>query len=178
MKRHDVSPEAIKLRQDALSHEHLLCQLSYDPTTGHFAWISPSMGRRKNSVYAGGLEKCGYRRIRVGKYRYLAHRLAWFYVHGYWPPNEVDHRNNCRDDNRIENLRLADDRQNRANMGPRKSASGLKGAHWNASRGYWQSYIKRDGRSKFLGRFDDPETAHEAYVAAAKNAHGEFGRAS
>ena len=34
-----------------------------------------------------------------------AHRLVWFYIHGKWPEMELDHINNNKRDNRIENLR-------------------------------------------------------------------------
>ncbi len=50
---------------------------------------------------------------------YKAHRLAWFYVHGVWPKEQIDHINGDKADNCIANLRLADFSKNQANDGER-----------------------------------------------------------
>lgn len=47
----------------------------------------------------------GYRIITINQVNYLAHRLAWLYVHGEWPKYEIDHINRKPSDNRISNLR-------------------------------------------------------------------------
>jgi len=57
----------------------------------------------------------GYYYIGINKTIYARSRLAWFYVHGVWPKNEIDHRNRIRDDDRIENLREATHQQNNWN---------------------------------------------------------------
>jgi hypothetical protein len=147
-----------------LTQERLKEILSYDPATGEFyAKLGP---RTRTGNPCGHVDKNGYRRIRVDGRRYLAHRLAWFYVHGTWPAEHIDHINGEGDDNRIANLRPASRAQNRANnRGWGKS--GLKGAHYNRFRNYWQAYIKINGRSHWLGRFDSREDAHAAYVRAA-----------
>lgn len=161
-----------------LTVEHLRHTIHYDPQTGYFWPLEGRLGVRVGRPM-GYVEKYGYRRVMIGGRRYLAHRLAWFYMTGELPALDVDHKNLCRDDNRWENLRLATDSQNHANTGPpRSNTSGLKGAHWNRFRGYWQSYIKVQGRSHFLGRFDTKEEAHAAYCAAAALFHGEYARAA
>jgi len=161
-----------------ISHERLLELVSYDPATGHFCNRAGRGGTRPGSPL-GHVESNGYRRIMVAGHRYFAHRLAWFYMTGGWPPAVVDHKNVCPDDNRWKNLRLATRSQNQANQRKRSGTmSPLKGAHWNRFRGYWQSYIRVGGKSVFLGRFDAPEDAHAAYVAAAAEHFGEFGRAA
>ncbi|WP_292613113.1 HNH endonuclease signature motif containing protein, partial [Nitrobacter sp. 62-13] len=76
--------------------------LHYDPETGRFTWRSgQKAGRAAGSI--GGR----YVQIMIGKKNYLAHRLAWLYVHDSPPLEEIDHVNGDPRDNRINNLRLA-----------------------------------------------------------------------
>ncbi len=171
------SADAILKRQSSLSHARLLELVAYDRQTGKFFSAKGRKGSRPG-LELGHVEANGYRRLMIDGKRYLSHRLAWFYVHGVWPSIDLDHRDLKRDHNWIDNLREATDSQNHANTRPLKSKSGLKGAHWNAARGCWQSYIKINGRSIFLGRFDKPRAAHEAYVTAAGRLQGEFARAA
>jgi hypothetical protein len=78
--------------------------LEYYPKTGIFKWIkSPHHTIELDSV-AGTTNKRGYVHIQFNKKKYLAHRLAWFYLFGAWP-KEIDHINGICDDNRIKNLR-------------------------------------------------------------------------
>ena len=104
--------------------------------------------------------------------RYYAHRLAWFYVHGEWP-KVVDHWNGKRDDNRLENLRDANDSinaQNRREATP-GNTSGLLGVSWNTRDKKWVAQIRIDGKNTQIGRFDDALEGHRAYVAAKRQQH-------
>lgn len=166
------------INEKALKHSRLLDLIVYDPKTGLFSQKCCRRGVRLSKCL-GHVEKNGYRRICIDGRRYLAHRLAWFYVYKKWPNGQLDHRDLDEDNNRIRNLREATHSGNQANRRqPRGYNAPFKGAHWNRFRGYWQSYIRADGKSHFLGRFDTPEAAHRAYVKAAKRLHGEFARAA
>lgn len=88
--------------------------LDYDPVTGIFTWKTSFRGTAAGSV-AGCVESRGYRRIRVVGRRYRASHLAWLYVHGEWPPDQLDHKDNIRDHDWIDNLRPATNAQNGAN---------------------------------------------------------------
>jgi len=162
----------------ALTHERLIELVTYDPLTGIFRPRIKRLGvRHRNDGALGFVEKNGYRRLTIDYRKYLAGRLAWFFVRKEWPAATVDHKNLDRDDNRISNLRLATHSQNHANTGPvRNSKSGLKGAHWNSAQKCWQSYIKVNGKSIFLGRFKTAVKAHKAYIIAATKMHGDFAR--
>ena len=158
-----------------LTHEELLSLVRYELETGHFFRVAPRGGVRKNRPL-GNVDVSGYRRIRIKYRKYLAQRLAFFYVTGRWPSCCMDHKNLCKDDNRWENLREATYSQNQGNH--RQKCSNLKGAHWNRFRNKWQSYLNvKDRRSRFLGFFPDEQSAHEAYVRAATEHFGEFARA-
>lgn len=106
---------------------------------------------------------------------YKAHRLAWLYMHGELPDKSIDHINGLKTDNRIANLRLATNAQQKQNR-PRNlnNSSGYKGVARAETK--WRARINANGRHYYLGRFDTPEDAHNAYVAAAHRLHGEFAR--
>lgn len=144
--------------------------LSYDHETGLFHWVNPHRGRCKVGDIAGNKTR-GYIVICVDRERILAHRLAWFYVHGEWP-NEIDHINGIRDDNRIANLRNTTASENAQNRCIGSGVSRLIGASWDTAERKWRATIKTAGRKKHLGYFDTQECAHSAYLAAKNKVHG------
>ncbi|MGC7464244.1 HNH endonuclease [Xanthomonas citri pv. citri] len=136
--------------------------LEYDPSTGVFKWrVSPARQIKVGSV-AGGVERTGYRRIRVDGVLYRAARLAWLYVHGEWPSGEVDHINRTRHDDRLANLRDVHHQQNCHN-------SLSRGAH--RSGGRFSAKIMVGGRHVWLGRHATEEAAAAAYHAAKRRLH-------
>jgi len=91
-----------------LTQEKLKELLAYDSETGLFKWCVRVGKRIHVGSIAGHLDEIsGYIRITVQGKIYQAHRLAWLYVHGYFPETDVGHINKVRHDNRIENLREA-----------------------------------------------------------------------
>jgi hypothetical protein len=89
--------------------------LSYSPETGEFVRLKSGWSKRVGMI-AGTKDTYGYLQIKVNGRLYLAHRLAWIYMYGEWPEKGIDHRNGIRDDNRIANLRLADQAENSQNQ--------------------------------------------------------------
>ena len=79
---------------------------TYDPLIGTFVRRERRGSARAGEI-AGTDNGCGYLQIAVDRRVYVAHRMAWLYVHGIWPPAQIDHINMIRDDNRIANLRKA-----------------------------------------------------------------------
>lgn len=104
---------------------------------------------------------------------YLAHRLAWLFVHGQWPDAEIDHKNGDRTDNRLCNLRCVTRQHNLMNQRrPRSNnTTGYLGVCVDRERGAFQARVQVSGRAHHLGRFDTPEAAHAAYVAAKRRMH-------
>ena len=144
-----------------LTAEYLRSILSYDPETGVFTW-KVSTSRR---VKAGSPDGGGYLRISVQSRRYLAHRLAWFYVYGTWPEDQLDHINRNRSDNRIANLRDVSHKQNHQNAGKRSdNTSGHPGVSWHKRDSKWQAQIKHSYKRIHLGYFKTMEEA----IAARK----------
>lgn len=166
--------------------------LDYDPLTGVLTWRKrpirpgPDVSRDKgwNNRFAGKPAGCltPYGYILVGitptygtEEKVLGHRLAWAHYYGEWPVGHVDHRNRIRDDNRIENLRLASIAQNLANSGRRKdNTSGAKGVSFHASYGKWRARLNVNGREIFCEYFDSKVAAIEARRKIARKVLGEF----
>jgi hypothetical protein len=96
------------------------------------------------------------------------------------PPPEgrlVDHENQDGLDNRRANLRIATRSQNNANQRRRKdNTSGYKGVVWHKRERRWQAQIQVEGKCLYLGGFDDPKDAAQAYNVAAFTHFGEFAR--
>ncbi|MCI0598744.1 MAG: HNH endonuclease [Beijerinckiaceae bacterium] len=159
-----------------ITTERLREVLAYDPDTGVFTW-RVARGRQSAGPEAGSLDGRGYRQIRIDGRRYQAHRLAWLYMAGAWPKDEIDHVNMDCADNRFENLREATRSQNQANIRAQSNnTSGFKGVCWHKRDRRWEAKIMVCGRKKHLGYFDTPKAAHAAYVAAAKLHFKEFAR--
>ena len=138
--------------------------LIYDKVTGVFS--------RKGKV-AGWVNKNGYRYVSFNGRRKLAHRLAWEFVYGSAPNGEIDHINGNRDDNRIDNLRIATHQENAHNMAtpPKHNTSGLLGVSYYKRDRCWSAYIKVNGRKRHIGYYPTAELAHAAYVQAKNNMH-------
>ncbi len=158
-----------------LTQERLQFLLHYKPSTGEFTWKV----RRGGKANAGARSECidskGYYRIGIDGTRYLAHRLAWFYVHGEWPDGLIDHRNRVRTDNRIKNLRVVSQSQNQWNINKSEAhgnpALGVSFDGKNPRRkSKWFAYITRNKKRIGLGHFMTKEEA----ILAREKAENEF----
>ena len=155
-----------------LTAERLREVLSYDPLTGVFLWKVSTSRRVSVGSVAGYTDQDGYLRIRIDRVGYRAHRLAWLYMHGEWPADQIDHRNRSRMDNRIENLREATNGENSQNREPKRAKpSGLIGVNWHARDKRWIAQIMVDGRSIHLGSFTELEKAAQARADAKAKLH-------
>lgn len=153
-----------------LTQERLKELLHYDPETGLFVRLRKTKKSAVGSV-AGSSNSAGYLVIRVDEKVYYAHRLAILYVTGEWPTAHMDHIDGDRSNNRYSNIRDVSatvNGQNRRSAN-KSSSTGLLGAHRKRSR--FASRIVVDGTEVSLGRFDSPEEAHAAYIAAKRKHH-------
>lgn len=156
-----------------LTHSRLLQSLRYEPESGNFFWLVSPAKNVKAGAQAGCVKGTGYVLIAFDKEQFLGHRLAWFYVHGEWPVQHIDHINGNRADNQIGNLRLATVAENMQNQrGPaRGNITGFLGVSPNPKRSAFRAGIRVDGLKKHLGTFTTPELAHQAYVEAKRQFH-------
>jgi hypothetical protein len=154
--------------------EYLREHIDYDPDTGLFEWRQSRRGIRPDNRSAGYLAPDGRWYVTIDYHRYLAHRLAWFYVHGRWPAVSIDHIDGNPSNNRLSNLREATLGQNQQNRRAGCGTSRFLGVHWDTRRQRWLATIKLNRKSRYLGQFLTEEAAAEAYVEAKRRLH-EFG---
>lgn len=133
---------------------------------------------KKNKRPVGSLEKRTGRMVLCLRHNgivstpFLLHRLIFLLCTGQ-NPEIVDHINQNKLDNRIENLRGATQQQNLCNRGPQKNnTSGYKGVS-RSGNGFAASICCK-GVVHRLGTFPAAEEASAAYQAAAKELHGDF----
>jgi hypothetical protein len=147
--------------------------LHYNPQTGIWTWL---VDRGVNGLSQAGTKAGGkMHKIKIDKQGYSTHRLAFFYMTGRWPKDQIDHINNNHFDDRWINLREANTSQNCANQGCRKNSSiGLKGVTKNGAG--FMAQINVRNKHFYLGTFRSTIEAHRAYAKAAKQMFGEFSR--
>lgn len=161
----------------ALTTDDIRSVLSYTPGTGVFVWKVNITNRVKAGTIAGTTNKFGYIQIVLRNKGYKAHRLAWAYVHGYFPDADIDHINGNTSDNRIENLRLATHAENMRNRRmPKTNTSGVKGVYWDREKRKWRAGLRFDGKNKNLGYFSDLSVAEKAVCKARESLHKAFAR--
>lgn len=125
-------------------------RLSYDPETGILAWAD-------TGIQAGTVSG-NYIAIQILGYRYGAHQLAWFIVHGEWA--FVDHRDSNGFNNKLLNLRAGDYQLNALNRRITNSSTGVVGVC--LQHGKYAAKIKVKQKQIYLGLFSTLEEAANA----------------
>ena len=139
----------------ALTREVLIRDFYYCPETGVL------INLKEYSRPINGAQ------VMVNGYNYYIHRLAWLWVYGEWPSGQIDHINRNPKDNRIANLRVATDGENKQNSGPNKRGYTKHGLKYRAQ-------IGTNRTKEYLGSFDTPEEAHAQYLEAKRKIHPFF----
>ena len=154
--------------------EQLRKLLHYEPDTGLFRWKVNRRGTAKVGSVAGTSNGQGYINVTINEKRFKAHRLAWALYYNQDPGGmQIDHIDKNKSNNKIINLRLASNRRNGANSGPRKNNKlGVKGIYYKNDK--FRAAIKKNGKNYHLGYYDTIEEASDVYWAAAQELYGEF----
>lgn len=163
------------------SPELLRKLLRYEPDTGKLYWLERSVClfndndvracRTWNKRFAGNEAFTadngdGYKMGRIFGHPYTAHRVIWVIVHNEWPDN-IDHINGIRDDNRIVNLRSVSKAENGKNQRLKSNnKSGVCGVHFSTREMKWICRIDVNGKQKHIGTFDNINDAEKAIIAA------------
>ena len=165
---------------------HVLTQLElrrvlcYNPFSGNFMWKAKPSYTAPVSIgkVAGSIINCRryiYWKIVVHNHSYQAHRLAFFYMKGYWP-HEIDHKDGDGLNNRWLNLRECTHSQNMGNRRVNKNNKlGVKGVYRRPN-GRYCAQISIYGKKTHLGYYNTVKDAAHAYRKAAKKQFGKFAR--
>lgn len=159
-----------------ITQDQLKEVLHYCPETGVFTWLVGGHKRRAG-VEAGYVDRHSisgkaYRRQWLHGRSYLTHRLAFLYMTGEFPEDQVDHKDGNGLNNAWTNLRAVSNDENQKNKRRHvNNTSGTTGVVWAKDRRKWQAGIKLNGCHKHLGRFHDKEEA----IAARKAAEATYG---
>jgi hypothetical protein len=87
----------------------------------------------------------------------------------------IDHINNDKLNNNVNNLRWASYSENSQNRSMRKdNTSGIKGIYFKKQLNKWCAQIKLNGKNKNLGYFESKEDAIKVRLEASNKQFGEF----
>ena len=159
-----------------ITQEYLKEILTYNKEAGIFTWKVNHTQKIRIGNIAGTLNK-NYILIQINKKKYSAHRLAWLYEYGNFPKHNIDHIDGNPSNNKISNLREANQSQNGMNKKLHKNNnSGIKGVGWHKASKKWRARITINRIQHNLGLFDDKELAELVVMEARNKYHGEFAR--
>jgi len=149
----------------------------YCPVAGYPNYIISNDGvvisHKLNKPLKHGIDKDGYHLVSLNGKSFRLHRLVCKHFGNWDETLTVDHIDRNKDNNHIDNLRLATHLQQKFNT-KHKDGKYPTGVHKHRNK--YASQIRIDGIKKHLGMFDTPEEASEAYQSKAREIHGEFFR--
>lgn len=140
--------------------------LAYNPDTGE--WFRHSTGQHPASRNSSG-----YRQISINKTLYSSSKLAFLYMAGEWPSEEVDHINLIRHDDRWCNLRQATRSENSRNKSYPLPKSGVRGVERHKNK--WRVTV-RVGDTRHKKLYSTLEEAAAAVKELRAQHHGQFAR--
>lgn len=151
-----------RVATEAQLREIVLRRYTYDPLTGILT--------SKTTGAPVGHRHEGYVKVSIFGTKRGVHRIAWLLVHGTLPAL-LDHINGDKADNRLANLREVSFQANMQNQrkAMRSNRLGVLGVTAKGRR--FMAAIGKGNKRFYLGSFDTPQEAHEAYVKAKRQMH-------
>lgn len=155
--------------------EQIWEMFDYEPLTGRLIRKEYRCGRAVAGAAAGSRTSKGYLVVKIDDHSYQAHRLIWLWLTGKDPgPLLVDHIDGQKDNNRLINLRLGTNGQNKTNGAAYRCHDRKRKGVYPRSNGKFTSCIRIDGVLVHLGTFKTADEAHAAYCAAAQALRGDL----
>jgi len=148
----------------------------FDYKDGNLYWKKSTNNRVENGQIAGCILPLGYKTIGIDGKNYLMHRLIFLMFYGYMP-KKIDHIDGNPTNNKLENLREANDAENSYNAKLRKdNTSGCKGVIWHKWAKKWRVIVKAKRKVIYSGYFDNLELADFVAQEARHKFHGDFAK--
>ena len=155
--------------KEVIDQETVKKLFHYDAESGMLIWRFGNGRNVKPWQEVKAKNGNGYYTAKIHGKSYLAHRLAWLYVHGSFPNKYIDHKNRIRNDNRLCNLRDVNTTDNAQNISlPSHNKSGYIGVSWIKSHNCWTVYVKVNKKNKWLGYYKNLDDAVAARKAGEK----------
>jgi hypothetical protein len=157
------------MNQDLIKH-------LFEYKDGELYWKTPTNQKIVKGSKAGGLHRSGYMTVQIDKKKYRTHRLVFLYHYGYLP-KEIDHIDNNKINNNINNLRQASRSENMKNIGfHSKNKSGFKGVSWHKASNRWIVQLMVGNNKNYFGIYKDIELAELVAMEVRNKYHKEFAR--
>lgn len=160
-----------KRPQRPMTQELVRELFDYQPG-GYLTWkVKSTNGKMKPNDVAGNLNKStSYYHVKVDRKVYQLHRLIFLWHHGYFPEQEVDHRDRNKGNNNIWNLRAISTQCNARNRKLSKNnKTGVTGVAYLKNANRYRAAIKVDGKFIYLGVYKEFDDAVKArYDAEVK----------
>lgn len=144
--------------------------LVYNPLTGYIKnyYTNSTIGWQGKHDY-------WYVNIKIGdgfreKRNVKASHVAWYLSYGYWPNKTIDHKDQNRLNDKLDNLRLLSEREQQWNRSNKSKY--YPGVSLIKSTKRFQTTIQIGRKSINLGTFDTPEEARDAYLLKLKEIDG------
>ena len=160
------------------TQELLRACLHYDPNTGELTWLTrpawsfpiqelrtpEHIANAWNAAWAGkpaldAIAKNGYKKGCINGVYYYAHRVIWALVYGE-DPDDIDHNDGNRTNNRICNLYSRSRSGNLKNRKlSRNNTSGYHGVSYSNRHKLWHVSIHHNGNPIHIGWFKEFDDA-------------------
>lgn len=137
-------------------------QSIFDYKDGVLIYKTSKRGVTNGTVAGSSKKGSGYRVIKINKKTYYEHRIIFAWHHGYFP-ELIDHKNQNKSDNRIENLEDSSRSKNALNSKLwATNTSGYRGVSKHTKNSSWIAQTWVNGKKFHVGSFATPKKAHDA----------------
>jgi hypothetical protein len=100
------------------------------------------------------------------RYSLKAHHFAWYMSYGNVNFEMLDHFNQDKSDNRVDNLRIANNQINQHNR-----LKTTKGYYFNKEHNRWRAEIRLNNKTMLLGYYKTEEEARQSYLNGKEKYH-------